>query len=195
MHSISRETAKNIVACSKIRELTEQQLTEILSAYWRYDSVHEAKNHIKSGDLPDLTEEALGILVSVEKPIGIDRELFAPLIIDYLISKLEYSTNEYLEVSIRRLGRTEKVEGEVENAGQCPCCGYLSIADGEDGLWDICPVCFWENGGDGPNHICLSDARRNFEEFGALDRRSLQYIDPEARVKYAKKALPTNMDR
>ena len=53
-------------------------------------------------------------------------------------------------------------------------------------MWDICPVCFWENGGDGPNHMALADAQKKFGDIGAISDRSLEYIDPEGPIKYAK---------
>lgn len=54
----------------------------------------------------------------------------------------------------------------------CRCCGYLTLP--RYGGYDICDVCDWEDdpttifeahesfGGPGPNHISLSEARRNF---------------------------------
>ena len=61
----------------------------------------------------------------------------------------------------------------------CPCCGYLTL--NERGAYEICPVCFWEDDGQGdhdaglvrggPNGaLSLAEARANFAEFGACDR-------------------------
>jgi hypothetical protein len=74
----------------------------------------------------------------------------------------------------------------VEQSGLCPCCEYFALDPGEDGMWDICSVCFWENGGDGPNHMTLAQARKNFEEIGACDRRSLEHLAPDRRRKYGR---------
>jgi hypothetical protein len=68
---------------------------------------------------------------------------------------------------------------------RCPCCGFRTLD--ERGMYDICPICFWEDDGQddrdadkvrgGPNRsLSLTDARRNFREFGACDRRSLQFV-------------------
>jgi len=58
----------------------------------------------------------------------------------------------------------------------CRCCGYLTLA--EYGRYGICEVCGWEDdpttifepgessGGPGPNHISLSEGRRNFADGG-----------------------------
>lgn len=81
----------------------------------------------------------------------------------------------------------ERVIGEAEDGKlfACPCCGYLTLE--ERGGYDICPVCFWEDDGQdnhnadvvlgGPNGgISLSEARKNFQEFGASDRDRLKHV-------------------
>jgi len=75
---------------------------------------------------------------------------------------------------------------------QCACCDHFSLDDGE---WEICPVCFWEDDGlgisepdmaSGPNQMTLRQARANFAEFGACDRRFLpNVIAVEERRSYA----------
>lgn len=77
----------------------------------------------------------------------------------------------------------------------CQVCGNYTIS--EHGTFNICPVCFWEDDGlyedpdevrDGPNEdLSLTQARRNFKEFGAVSKRLLQYVrQPE------KSELPEN---
>jgi hypothetical protein len=65
----------------------------------------------------------------------------------------------------------------------CPCCGHFTLPDPPPGTFDICPVCTWEDDhiqfnipslADGANAVSLSDARRNFKEFGAKSR---EFID------------------
>lgn len=67
----------------------------------------------------------------------------------------------------------------------CPCCGYLTLEDGAD--YEICAVCFWEDDGQGedeadevrggPNYdLSLTQARKNFAEFGATERRFLEHV-------------------
>ncbi len=68
--------------------------------------------------------------------------------------------------------------------GKCPCCKYYSIGFGDRGLWDICPVCFWENGGDGPNHMTLEQAQKNFKEIGAISERGLKFVNPKSKKLY-----------
>jgi len=68
---------------------------------------------------------------------------------------------------------------------RCPCCGCLTLCG--RGGYEICPVCFWEDDGQddhdadevrgGPNaELSLTQARTNFREFGASDRRSLAHV-------------------
>jgi hypothetical protein len=69
----------------------------------------------------------------------------------------------------------------------CPCCGYMTLD--ERGMFQICPVCFWEDDGQddhdagairgGPNYeLSLSQARRNFAKFGASAERYLDHVRP-----------------
>lgn len=65
----------------------------------------------------------------------------------------------------------------------CPCCGYKTVS--ASGGYDICNVCFWEDDGQndedadvirgGPNgKLNLSEARRNFADFGACEKRHIR---------------------
>jgi hypothetical protein len=70
---------------------------------------------------------------------------------------------------------------------RCPCCGCITLD--ERGGYDICPVCFWEDDGQddhdeaiirgGPNGaLSLTQARANYHEFGACERRFLGNVRP-----------------
>ncbi|ONI68904.1 hypothetical protein BWI15_31040 [Kribbella sp. ALI-6-A] len=67
----------------------------------------------------------------------------------------------------------------------CPCCGFLTL-DSRGG-YEICSVCYWEDDGQdahdadvvrgGPNGaLSLSQARRNFHDFGASSEKMLRYV-------------------
>ena len=69
----------------------------------------------------------------------------------------------------------------------CPCCGYLTIESHAG--YDVCAVCYWEDDGQsdadadealgGPiGALSLSQARRNFREFGAIEVRFLSKVRP-----------------
>ncbi|MBQ0992162.1 hypothetical protein PSH03_001347 [Micromonospora sp. PSH03] len=68
----------------------------------------------------------------------------------------------------------------------CPCCGYLTLLS--RGWHEVCPVCGWDDDGQddhdaselrgAPNKVSLADARKNFLEFGASERRRMQRVRP-----------------
>ena len=60
--------------------------------------------------------------------------------------------------------------------GYCPCCGYLTLPEGQPGSFEVCPICHWMddpiqfadvNYVSDSNHISLQQARENVREFGA----------------------------
>tara|TARA_R100000750_G_C2337847_1_gene92854 strand:- start:1042 stop:1461 length:420 start_codon:yes stop_codon:yes gene_type:complete len=67
---------------------------------------------------------------------------------------------------------------------QCPCCDYITLT--ERGLYEICPVCFWEDDGqdinklDQPSYpnsgITLREGRNNFKEFGACEKHMVEHV-------------------
>jgi hypothetical protein len=81
---------------------------------------------------------------------------------------------------------------------QCPCCGYITLAERLKCL--ICPVCFWEDDAfvgdslDEPsdcNKITLREARVNFADFGACDRKGLAHVvEPWQRSLFDRKPFP-----
>jgi hypothetical protein len=66
----------------------------------------------------------------------------------------------------------------------CPCCGFLTFDEEPIGTYQICPVCYWEDDPvqfadpsytGGANRVSLTVARRNFQEFGAIEERLIKY--------------------
>ena len=64
----------------------------------------------------------------------------------------------------------------------CLVCGYATLS--HRGVFEICPVCFWEDDGEsgpagGPNgSLDLTDGRNNFAKMGATEERLLPYVRP-----------------
>jgi hypothetical protein len=82
---------------------------------------------------------------------------------------------------------TQRLEGQPpELPLRCPCCRCKTL--GSRGVFSICPVCFWEEGQDdhdadvvrgGPNGaLSLTQARANYQQFGACAERLLGHVRP-----------------
>lgn len=74
---------------------------------------------------------------------------------------------------------------EGQPSYRCPCCSCLTLLG--RGGYEICPICFREDYGQdshdadevrgGPNgSLSLAEARRNYQEFGASQRRLLPNV-------------------
>ncbi|MET8506113.1 CPCC family cysteine-rich protein [Streptomyces sp. NPDC004787] len=70
----------------------------------------------------------------------------------------------------------------------CPCCGHR-VLDAMPDSYEIGPVCFWEEDGvqfrwptvpGGANKVCLIEAQRNYQDFGACDEHGHRYVRPPA---------------
>ena len=69
---------------------------------------------------------------------------------------------------------------------KCPCCGFYTIElDHGAPMYDICPVCFWEDDPEqrrdekleeSANKVSLIQARKNYKEFGASEAWLLKYV-------------------
>lgn len=151
--------------------------------YLVYANAADVEEAIQAGDLPALEEAAVARLAQGVRPERFPCEL-EPLLEDWLVHDLAYSLNAYIREESRELGHEVIIVGDMEHGGICPCCEFLAIDPGEDGMCEICPVCFWENGGDGPNHMTLADAKKNFEKLGAINERSLEHVAPDRKRKY-----------
>ena len=90
---------------------------------------------------------------------------------------------ESLPLAVRELG--DQMEQELSAAPRyvCDCCGFQTLLN--TGQYEICAVCRWEDdradnariregpeAPSGPNHITLTEARENFQKFGAAKERS-----------------------
>lgn len=150
-----------------LKAACDQLISEWLDPAWSRLSREEAKQLLARNRRAQVPE--------TERPGALE---------SYLVDDLKYSLNSYLREELLSLGYEVVVEGLVEPAGMCPCCEYFAIAPGQDGAWEICPVCFWENGGDGPNRQTLEQAKKNFDELGACDEWALQHVVSDPRRKY-----------
>lgn len=72
----------------------------------------------------------------------------------------------------------------IKNRAACEVCGFLTLDADHKGMYDMCPVCFWEDDSIdddhqknpdepcyGPNHgLTLNQAKKNFRTFGACSQ-------------------------
>lgn len=74
---------------------------------------------------------------------------------------------------------------EPQATYRCPCCASLTLCG--RGMFEICPVCFWEDDGQdehdadiargGPNRsLSLKAARQNYAGCGAADPTDLKHV-------------------
>ena len=92
---------------------------------------------------------------------------------------------EWFERYCDKLDQGSVVRTKGDSKYVCPCCGNRTL--NERGGFEICAVCFCEDDGQddhdandvrgGPNGaLSLSDARRNYREYGASDPRLITYV-------------------
>mgnify|MGYP000229644637 CR=1 FL=1 len=183
MKEISRYRAKELIADATLDE-SNCDLLDLKVDFPYYDYADKICDFVSDGKISQLSEQnyiriAKGQWFEIEFAIE-----FRPIYRLYIIDSLQYVTNLYLQKKLIELKVELSVTGDNEQAGKCPCCQYYSIDFGEDGAWDICPVCFWENGGNDPNHMTLEEAQQNFIKIGAKNESALKLIDPEGKSKY-----------
>ena len=185
--NIDRDKAINKVVEKRCFYLTQSDKLKILEKI--FPSLEETdyiRELIKDGDLPNLDEKTINLIETKEYlKIPFSNSL-KPIFLFELKEELLGTTNEYLELQLNNRENQFNVIGTIEKKGLCPCCRLYSIGFEEDGSHDICSVCFWQNGGDGPNRITLDEAQNNFKLFGAMDKTFLQHIDSEGKIKYKK---------
>ena len=117
---------------------------------------------------------------------------YDPIVVESLIYDYEGVKNSYIIDNLSACGITvSAIAGAPTVMESCPCCGFQTLS--EKGSYDICAVCFWEDDGvlepekhSGPNHMTLAEGQANFKKYGACDEKSLEYIDKDGPLKFAK---------
>lgn len=178
---------KKALAEKQLDYIDDENRRTILSEYWIFDNDNQISESIESGYCPEIDVDLRRLICATDSPPPVLPEGVKPLLLDWLIFKLEKTLNSYIANKLSEFGIDCDIEGEIEPAGLCPCCEYFSIDAGEDGMYDICPVCLWENGGDGPNHMSLKEAQLNFFHIGAKNQRSLEFVNPDGPLMFAKR--------
>ena len=164
--SIDRDTAIAKLADARLRTLDDEERWGLLLENVDVPDVGlppELSRQVKAGDIENKHDPRLD-----------------PLLIARLKERLQTYTNRYLEECLSTECRQEEdVTGTYTPlAATCPCCGAASLA--EQGVWEICDVCWWEDDGQdgsaadevwgGPNAgQSLTSARINYLKYGIFD--------------------------
>ncbi len=129
---------------------------------------------------------------------GVDLEDYDSLILMACKASLRGIKNEWLYKELSAIDdRVRAVEGELESMAVCPCCQHYSLS--QNGEYEICPVCFWEDDGStklhrysDPNHMTLAEGQVNFASFGACSRTSTKHVDSMGSTKYRRSRRPSS---
>lgn len=192
---IDRTKAIQLLAKELLQLKNQTEKLQILKDnYWWFNNAEAICDAIEEGDYPVISDELIHIIHHTPMP-SIEFPETNLLLEDYCSFELKKVHNTYLSHKLKILtGIQYNVIGNATKTSLCPCCFYYSLDFGEEGLWDICSVCFWENGGASPNHMSLDEAQKNFAKFGAINQQSLQSVDPEGKLKYIRKASSNSSD-
>lgn len=123
--------------------------------------------------------------------------MYRPVLVDKMKRPFRGATNDYLKKYLRQKLKLEvdQIEGQPPNWLACPVCSYQTFET--LGAWDTCPVCGWNSDPMqeampdepiGSNGISLTEARQNYEQFGAITQAKVDEIDPAEKTKYPKKS-------
>lgn len=178
-----RRDAVRHVATAIARSLPQERRRTTLSAWWSLDPSDPRFSELPS----DLT----ALMQTHDEPPDPGAALCLSLLIIAMERSLRGVKNEYLSERLRLLGHDVEIEGEAEPLERCPCCDFRTLES--RGAYLICSVCYWEDEGDipahwkgGANRVSLSEARRNFIQFGACERSAVSRVDPDGPRKFSK---------
>jgi hypothetical protein len=180
--SIERRQAVSELCAAELIQLSATDREGILLDWWTVDPSDTEYSTLPLGLQQRLQAE--------DSPVDCSSPSNDPLILLALHARLFGVTNEYLEKLRAKKGLPQlSVVGEVEQLQACPVCRYQTIET--RGVYDICPVCGWEDDGSneplrmsGPNHMTLLAAREAFASTGAIDGRALEYLAPDRTDRY-----------
>lgn len=183
--TMNRQQAIELVARADFESLSAAERESLLLDYWSIDETDPAYE-----TLPEPLRQILEGDAEPEDPAD---SKYDPLVL--LACREAYAgvLNGYLERRLGALGHDTRVLGAVEPRERCPCCGYLTLE--QRGMYEICPVCFWEDdGGEEPDRVSvpnrqtLRDARESFARIGAVSESALTHVLADGRERYALEA-------
>jgi hypothetical protein len=102
----------------------------------------------------------------------------------YIAEKYSNFQNSYIQKVISKIFKNVHVTGIEPRLFACPCCNYKNLkAQGE---YFICQICNWEDDGtkketklSAVNGMTLEEGKKNFKEFGAVNKAVLRFLDED----------------
>ena len=162
--------------------MTKRERLEAIEELWLSC---DSEDWFDENELTFYPKEIREDMVQNEQPKDASDPKYDYIIKDALKGMFYGVKNSYLLELLLKSGiEVSEVTGENDKLEECPCCGYLTTPPGMDGFAEICNVCFWENTGEGANHITLKEAQENFKKYGAMDQGALKFVDPDGKMKY-----------
>lgn len=178
---MTRDDAIDLITEAELEELDEQARESLLLDWWSID-----EDDTEFNELPDVLQAELARSAG---PDDVRKPHYDALLRIALRRKYLGVKNEYLSSRLNALGRAGPVEGPVERLEPCPCCGFRTLE--EQGAYEVCKVCFWEDDGlrdpdvtSGPNHLTLCEARENLARFGAMSESAVGFVLPDGNKRY-----------
>jgi hypothetical protein len=166
MTTLTRDDAISRIAELRLPKLDDEEL---------YFALTENAN-IPDVDLPDDLRQQ----VERAKVKDLHDPRFIPLLIARQSERLREYTNRYLSECLEaETGESVVLTGAYTPLPAiCPCCGAASLE--EQGVWEICTVCWWEDDGQGDHNAddvlggpnggqSLTRARINYLTHGIFD--------------------------
>ena len=182
MKTLERKEAIQLIASFEMKKLSIEERESLLLDWWSIDEEDE-EFHLLSGSLQKK-------ILSNDTPEDPHDKCYDQLLKIAISATYGGVKNSYLEKLLYNYS-SENVEilGSPDSLLSCPCCSYKTIQ--ERGLYEICPVCKWEDDGNNNleeysscNRLTLKEARSNFSKFGACDESSIEFVVPNPSEKY-----------
>ncbi|OYD06598.1 CPCC family cysteine-rich protein [Paludifilum halophilum] len=182
---MNRDEAILIVSRYELAKLSPKKREEMLLDWWTVDNTDP--------EFSKLPEELQKEILQSDEPVSnVMDQKYDLLLIEGLRHNYIGVKNEYLSKRVSEILCSKVcVEGQEEILFPCPCCKYQTFL--ERGQYEVCPVCFWEDDGSNEptryssvNQMTLGDGQVHFKEYGAVSKKSLQFIKPDVKFRYNK---------
>ncbi len=188
IRELYRDEVITAICEHELKELSTEMRQDFILCWWDID-----EEDPEFSRLP--TSLQTEMMTSEEAPQDCSDSRYNPLLLEALKNNYFGVTNEYLSERLARITKqVVKVNGEAEQLLDCPCCQYQTLQTRS--MYDICPVCNWEDDGtnnideySSPNHMTLAEGKNYFMKFGSVDKRKEISTLSDMKKRYCYKGL------